>query len=48
MSEGKVNSDMDKEWNWLKGYCNLADMDTRTAGKQEDFVAESDSQEGIG
>jgi hypothetical protein len=30
VSEVKVNSDVEREWRWLEGNCNPADLGTRS------------------
>ncbi len=46
-SEGKVNINVEKEWYWLTGDWESADLGIRTAATPGDLVAGSDNQEGM-
>jgi hypothetical protein len=43
----KVSSDMEKEWLWLVGDCNLADLGTRATATHESLCAGAEYQEGM-
>ncbi len=46
VSEVKVNSDVEKEWRWLEGNCNPADLGTRSRATPQDLVFGSEYQVG--
>jgi hypothetical protein len=46
VSEVKVNSNVEKEWRWLEGNCNPADLGTRSKAVPQDMVYGSEYQVG--
>ncbi len=46
MSEVKVSSNVEKEWRWLEGNCNPADLGTRSKAVPQDMVYGSEYQVG--
>jgi hypothetical protein len=46
VSEVKVNSNVEDEWQWLEGNCNPADLGTRSRATPRDVVPGSEYQEG--
>jgi hypothetical protein len=47
VSEVKVNSNVEKEWRWLEGNCNPADLGTRSKATPRDMVFGSEYQVGM-
>jgi hypothetical protein len=47
VSEVKVNSNVEKEWRWLEGNCNPADLGTRSKAMSRDMVYGSEYQVGM-
>ncbi len=47
VSEVKVNSNVEKEWRWLEGNCNPADLGTRSKAMPRDMVYGSEYQVGM-
>ncbi len=47
VSEVKVNSDVEKEWRWLEGNCNPADLGTRSKATPRDMIFGSEYQVGM-
>jgi hypothetical protein len=47
VSEVKVNSNVEKEWRWLEGHCNPADLGTRSKATPQDMVFGSEYQVGM-
>ncbi len=47
VSEVKVNSNVEKEWRWLEGNCNPADLGTRSKAMPRDMVFGSEYQVGM-
>jgi hypothetical protein len=46
VSEVKVNSNVEDEWRWLEGNCNLADLGTRSRTTPKDIIPGSEYQVG--
>jgi hypothetical protein len=47
VSEVKVNSNVEKEWRWLEGNCNPADLGTRSKATPQDMIFGSEYQTGM-
>ncbi len=47
VSEVKVNSNMEEEWQWLDGNCNQADLGTRSNATPHDMAPNSEYQVGM-
>jgi hypothetical protein len=47
VSEVKVNSNVEKEWRWLEGNCNPADLGTRSKATPRDMIFGSEYQVGM-
>jgi hypothetical protein len=47
VSEVKVNSNIEKEWRWLEGNCNPADLGTRSKATPKDMIFGSEYQTGM-
>ncbi len=47
VSKVKVNSNVEKEWRWLEGNCNPADLGTRSKATPRDMIFGSEYQVGM-